>query len=441
MQMITSYQEAVAYLDAHIGRGMHPGLERINGLLDLMGRPDQAYPIAHIAGTNGKTSTARMTTMLLVAHGLTTGTFISPHLERVEERFSLNGFIATPEQFVQAVADVAVFAGIYEQRFDAELSYFELTAAVAFSWFSDQAADAAVIEVGLGGRLDATNACSGVVAVLTEVGLEHQEYLGDTLELIAAEKLAIVEPGATLVTGPLADQVWPVVDEVVARQGVVDLRYGRDFRVEGATRAIDGWHLDVTGVHGTYEEIHLPIRGRHQTVNFALAVAAAEAMIGRDLDPTAVVDAAEVMSAPGRLEPVATSPYVLLDGAHNPDGFVALADALREEYPTMTWVLLTGAMRDKDIEAMYPRLAGMVDHVVVTQAPTPNALPAADLAGRMRPLIGADADAVADPVEALALARELAGPQGSVIVAGSLYLVGEIRSAIKGDGEVQRNER
>jgi dihydrofolate synthase / folylpolyglutamate synthase len=439
--LITTYDEAVAYLDAHIGRGMHPGLERINGLLDLMGRPDQAYPIAHIAGTNGKTSTSRMTTMLLVAHGLTTGTFISPHLERVEERFSLNGYIASPEQFVRAVADVAAFADIYEERFEAQLSYFELTAAVAFSWFADQAADAAVIEVGLGGRLDATNACSASVAVLTQVGLEHQEYLGDTVELIAAEKLGIVEPGATLITGKLVDDVWPVVDRVVAERQATEHRFGRDFTIEGAVRAVDGWHLDIAGVHGTYEEIHLPIRGRHQSVNFAVAVAAAEAMIGRELDHGAVVDAASVMSAPGRLEPIGWAPFVLLDGAHNPDGFVALSHALREEYPTVTWVLLTAAMQDKDIESMYPRLAGMVDHVVVTQTPSPNAIPADDLAAGMRPLIGADAEAVTDPEAALARARELAGESGSVLVAGSLYLVGIIRSAIKGDGQAQRNER
>lgn len=439
--MITTYAEAIAYLDAHIGRGMHPGLERINGLLDLMGRPDQAYPIVHVAGTNGKTSTARMTTMLLVAHGLTTGTFISPHLERVEERISLNGYVATPEQFVQAISDVAAFADIYEERFQAELSYFELTAAMAFSWFADQAADAAVIEVGLGGRLDATNACSGVVAVLTEIGLDHQEYLGNTLGSIATEKLAIVDPGATLVTGPLADEVWPVVDRVVAAQGAIDLRYGRDFRVESATRAVDGWHLAVSGVHATYEDIHLPVRGRHQTVNFAVSLAAAEAMIDRELDHDAVVDAASVMSTPGRLESVASSPYVLLDGAHNVDGFTVLGHALREEYPTTTWVLVTGAMRDKDVEAMYPKLAGMVDHVVVTQAASPNAIPAAELAGRMRPWIGADAEAVPDPADALERARLLAGSDGNVLVTGSLYLVGAIRAAVSGGQSAHPNER
>lgn len=439
--MISTYDEAIAYLDAHIGRGMHPGLERINGLLDLMGRPDRAYPIVQVGGTNGKTSTSRMATMLLVAHGLTTGTFISPHLERVEERISVNGYVATTEQFIQAVADVAAFADIYEERSRVELSYFELTAAMAFAWFADQAADAAVIEVGLGGRLDATNACSAAVAVITEVGLDHQEYLGDTRPLIAAEKLAIVEQGATLVTGPLDADVWPVVDDVVARQSAIDLRYGRDFRVEGASRAVDGWHLDIAGVHATYEEIHLPIRGRHQTVNFAIAVAAAEAMIGRELDHGAVVDAAEVTTSPGRMEPVGTAPFILLDGAHNPDGFTALAAAVREEYPTTTWILLTGAMKDKDIEGMYPRLAGLIDAVVVTQPPSPHATPADELAGRMRPLIGADAEPVADPLAALARARQLAGESGSILVTGSLYLVGEIRAAVMGGGEVQRNER
>ena len=157
------YEQAVAYLDGHIGRGMEPGLSRITGLLDLMGNPEAGYPIVHVAGTNGKTSVTRMAGMLAVAHGLTTGTFTSPHLERIEERLSLNGHTATPEQFAQAVADVAAFAGIYEERSGSAPTYFELTAAMAFAWFADQAVDLAVVEVGLGGRLDATNAAHASV--------------------------------------------------------------------------------------------------------------------------------------------------------------------------------------------------------------------------------------------------------------------------------------
>ena len=439
--MIRTYQEAVDYLDRHIGRGMHPGLERITGLMDLMGRPDRAYPIVHVAGTNGKTSTARMTTMLLVAHGLTTGTFVSPHLERIEERISLNGFVASAEQFTQAVADVAAFADIYEERFEAPLSYFELTAAMAFAFFADQAADAAVVEVGLGGRLDATNVCEGQVAVLTEVGLEHTEYLGDTIELITAEKLGIVENGATLVTGDLVVDAWPVVESVVAERGATELRFGRDFHIEAASRSIHGWRLAVSGVHGTYEDIHLPIHGRHQTVNFATAVAAAEALMDRGLDPDAVVDAASVMSAPGRMEPLATEPLVLADGAHNPDGFEALGAALREEFPSTTWTLLTGAMRDKDVETMYASLSGLIDHTVTTNVDSPNAIGAEELRTRLLPVIGSKIEAITDVATALAHARDIAGSDGSVLVAGSLYLVGVVRALLAGAAGPHPNER
>jgi dihydrofolate synthase/folylpolyglutamate synthase len=439
--LISSYEEAVAYLERHIGRGLVPGIGRIGALLEMMGQPQTAYPIIHVAGTNGKTSTARMATMLLVAHGLTTGTFTSPHLERIEERIGLNGYVATPEQFVQAVADVAAFADIYEKRTGEGLTYFELTAAMAFAWFADQAADAAVIEVGLGGRLDATNACDGQVAVLTEVGLEHQEYLGDTIEKIAVEKLGIVKGGSTLVTGPLQPSLVRTVTDITTERDARLLRYGVDFGIEGSARALGGWQLDIAGVESTYEEIHLPIHGRHQTLNLAVAVAAVEALLGRALDPDAVRDAASVMSSPGRLEPVAAEPLVMLDGAHNPDGFAALGSALREEFPGIRWVLVTGAMTDKDIVDMYPRLEGLLSAVVTTQSDSPNAIPASVLSQRMTDLVTVPVEHVTDPGAALERARELAGSGGSVLVAGSLYLAGIIRSLTRGDGSVQPNER
>jgi dihydrofolate synthase/folylpolyglutamate synthase len=320
------------------------------------------------------------------------------------------------------------------------LSYFEISAAMAFAFFADEAADAAVVEVGLGGRLDATNVCAGAVSVITEIGLDHQEYLGDTIEEITAEKLGIVEPGSILVTGPLVDEAWPVVEAMCRERDVTELRYGRDFHLEDVTQALDGWRLSVAGVHETYPDIHLPIHGRHQTINFAVAVAAVEAMTERALDPEAVIDAAAVMSSPGRMEPVAVDPFVLLDGAHNPDGFKALGHALREEFPTTTWILVTGAMDDKDIESMYPELAGLIEHVVVTSVDSPRAIDPDDLAHRMRPLIGADTEVVPTPTRAIERAREEAGPEGNVLVAGSLYLVGAVRSAIKGESAVQPNE-
>lgn len=438
--MSFTYDEAIAYLDAHIGQGVKPGLERMRGLLEMMGHPEEGYPIIHVAGTNGKTSVSRMSTMLLVAHGLTTGTFISPHLQRIEERISVNGFDADREQFAQAVYDVAAFADLYEERFE-PLTYFELTAAMAFAFFADQAVEAAVVEVGLGGRLDATNVVEGDVAVLTGVGLEHTEFLGDTLELIAREKLAIVEEGSVLVTGPLVREVEVVAREVAEEKGARLFRYGADFRVEESARALGGWNLTIEGIHGQYDDLYLPVHGRHQTINLAVAIAAVESLLDRALDHDAAVDAVSVVRSNGRMEPVGTDPLVMLDGAHNPDGFRALAVALAEEFPTTKWVLLLGAMADKDLEGMIEPVAKRLAAVVTTRVESPRAEEPDRLAERIRPLVDAPVHPAGSPDQALGLARELAGPDGSVLVSGSLYLVGEMRSRILGEDPPARNER
>lgn len=436
-----SYEEAVDYLNAHIGRGMHPGLETISGLLDLMGNPEDSYPIVHIAGTNGKTSVARMVTFLCVAHGLTTGTFTSPHLESVQERVSINGEETGRGEFAQAVFDTKAFADIYEERTGRAVSYFELTAALAFSWFADQAVDVGVIEVGLGGRLDATNAARGSVAVLTSVGMDHAEYLGDTVELIAREKLAIVEEGCTLVAGPLPDTVVAIAEEV-CRDRAAELRlYGRDFRLDGALKGVGGWQIDVEGTQSVYEEIFLPLHGRYQTINFSVAIAAVEALTNRALDGEAVIDAATIMKNPGRMELMETNPPLMLDGAHNADGFAVLAQSLAEEYPTIRWVVVTAAMEDKDLRSMWQPLAPRLLGVVASQVDSPRARPAADLGATLEPLVGTTpVTVVADPVSALEHARTLAGEGDGILVTGSLYLVGAIRAHLTGS-KTTPNER
>lgn len=439
MTDLMSYPEAVAWLDAHVGRGVHPGLERIAGLLDLMGNPEDGYPIIHVAGSNGKTSVARIATMILAGHGLTTGTFTSPHLERVEERIGLNGTSATPEQFAQAAYDVSVFADIFEQRTGTGLTYFELTTAMAFAFFADQAVNAAVVEVGLGGRLDATNAAHGDVSVLTSIGLEHTEYLGDTVELIAREKLAIVEEGSVIVVGALPPDAERVAHEVSAAKSARLFRYGHDFRIDAAARAVGGWSVDIEGIHGRYEDLFLPLHGRHQTVNLAVAVAAVEALLERELDAGGLADAVSVVTSPGRMEPVEAG--WLLDGAHNPDGFAALGAALAEEFASVRWVVVLGAMEDKDLAAMLPALAGRVDAVVATRPDSPRALAADRLAAAAGELLGVRTEAVDDVAAALARAREIAGPDNPVLVTGSLYLVGPARSLLLGHPAAQRNER
>lgn len=428
-----NYSDALSYLDAHIGAGMQPGLERIQLLVETMGSPHLGIPVIHVAGTNGKTSTTRLAALLLVTHGLSTGTFISPHLERVEERLGVNGRIATPDEFAQAITDVAAFADILEGRNQARFSYFELTTAMAFAFFADQAVETAVIEVGLGGRLDATNVVEADVAVLTGIDLDHTEYLGTTVEAIAAEKLAIAGPDSILVSGPLEPSVFEIAEQTARTLGIQHRAYGRDFAVD-ARRAVKGWQIDIHGAEADYEGLHLPVHGRHQTVNAAVAVASVEALLGRRLDREAVAEATVVYDTPGRMEPVAGEPLILLDGAHNSGGFRTLEAALAEEFPTTKWVLVIGVMGDKDLESMVGQVAGRLEAVIATSVGGERAVAAADVADRIARLVPLPVEAVGDPTAALEVARQRAGGDGAVLVAGSLYLVGAVRKAARANG-------
>lgn len=435
------YLAAVAYLDSHVGQGMKPGLDRITQLLDLMGNPESGYPIIHLAGTNGKTSTSRILAMILAEQGLTTGFFTSPHLERVEERIGVGGIHASPEQFAQAVTDVAGFADIFESRGTEKLTYFELTAAIAFAWFAEIAANVGVVEVGLGGRLDATNAAHGDVAVLTSIGFDHMEFLGSTIEEITMEKLGIVKDGTKLVTGPLPDPSFAVAERVVAERQVTHMAYERDFRVEGASPAVGGWVCEIAGLEADYDEVFLPLLGRHQTINLAVAIAAAEALRGKPLDADALRNGAASVRSPGRLEPIDSLPLVVLDGAHNPQGFEALAHALAESFATRKWVLLVGAMKDKALAEMLVHLKGKVEAVVTTSSGSERSMSAAEVLAVANNVLAIDSQAESDPSAALELARKWAGRDGGVIVAGSLYLVGTIRSLVNGEPAPLRNER
>ncbi len=424
------YSEALAYLDRHIELGVKPGLERIEGLLEDMGNPHQGYPVIHVAGTNGKTSTSRLSTLLLVAHGLRTGTYISPHLQRVEERLSIDGRVATEEEFALAVSDVAAFAELREASDPESNTYFELTTAAAFAFFADKAVSAAVLEVGLGGRLDATNVVDAEVCVLTSIGIEHTEYLGNDVATIAGEKVAIAGLNSILVTGPLPEPALEVAETRARELGIQHRHYGKDFSVLDAERAVGGWLVTIEGAEDTYEDIFLPLHGRYQLVNLANAVAATEAFIGSKLDPESVLDAAAAATMPGRMEPLGTNPFVLVDGAHNADGMTVLSESLREEFPTTRWQLVLGVMGDKNVEAMVERLAPLVDQIVATAPRSERSVEPGLLAERVRKLVDVPVLVAGEVQDALDMARAEAGPEGAVLVAGSLYLVGEVREIL-----------
>lgn len=424
------YEQAVGFLDAHIGMGMQPGLERIRTLMEMMGDPQTAYPIIHITGSNGKTSVSRMATSLLVSHGLRVGTFVSPHLEVVEERLALDGVAASPDEFAQAVHDLVPFVEIFESRSDVRPTYFELTAALAYSYFAANAVDVAVVEVGLGGRLDATNVGDGAVAVLTGISLEHTAWLGNSIEEIAAEKLAIAKPGSVLVTGRLPEEVLPMA---VARAADLDIghrRFGAEFHPEFVTMAVGGWSGTVSGVYETYDDLYLPVHGRHQFDNLSVAVAAVEELTGRPLDPDAVRQGAAAVTAPGRLEVIRSEPLLVIDGAHNPDAFARLGESLVTEFPPADWILVIGAMSDKDLDTMLSHLRGSVARVVATAVDYERATPTDRVAEVAARVLGVPVDTAASVPEAVARARDLAGKDGAVLVTGSLYIVGEARTAL-----------
>lgn len=424
------YEAAVAFLDRRIGYGIRPGLERIQHLLGLMGDPHLSYPVIHVAGTNGKTTVVRMIADILGAHGLFTGSFTSPHLHRVEDRYAVGGTSFGPTHLARAVEDIAPFVMMQEEQLGEAPTYFELTAALGFAAFAVDAVDVAVVEVGLGGRFDATNVVEADVSVITGIALDHMSYLGDTQQKIAAEKAAILKNGGALVSGPLSDEATAAVAARVAETSSGWNRSGQEFRISDVTRDERGWVVTIDGVYATYGELVLGIHGRHQTTHLATAVAACEAFFGRALDPNAVREAAATVRSPGRLEEAGLSPTILLDGAHNEEGFQGLALSLDEEFDEEKWVLVLGVRGKRDVGVLVEPLRDKVSRVIGTQAEDPMAVNAETVATASVNTLGVPvevADSVPTAVEAAVAA--VAENEG-VLVAGSLYVIGEARHAL-----------
>ena len=425
-----NYDQAVAYLDRHIGLGWKPGLERIGRLVEIMGSPHRRCPVIHVAGTNGKTTVTRAVASIVNSLGLKAGAYTSPHLQRVEERFEAAGEVATPEQFAQAVEDVVPFADLLEAEIGERPTYFELTTAAAFAHFANEAVDVGAVEVGMGGRLDATNVVESEVAVLTGISIDHAEYLGHTIAEIAGEKLAILKPGGTLITGHLAEEVEQVADRQVDQVGTVRRTLGSDFRIEDLRMSVGGWAMDLEGLYGYYEDLYVPLHGQHQAANAAVAVAAVEQLFGRSLPEDAVREGLAVLRAPARTEVVSRSPLVVIDGAHNPEACEALVRTLRQELPPVAWTLVIGAFRDKDIHAMLRPFAGLAAKVIATAADHERATdPAGLVQVIVRVLPGIPVSSVDRVTGAVELAMEWTGAGEAIVVAGSLYVAGEARSS------------
>jgi dihydrofolate synthase/folylpolyglutamate synthase len=375
--------------------GMRFGLDRMRRLLTALGSPQEQFSAIHVVGTNGKSSTVRMCAALLDAHGVRTGAFLSPHLATFAERIRIGDADLEPDAFGAAVQRAAAAAAKVDRTLEPgdRVTQFELVTAAAFAELARRRVEVAVVEAGLGGRHDATNVLAAPVCVLTNVGLEHTRWLGPTVADIAREKLAVVPAGATLVLGPVDDEV-------------------RDLAV-------------ATGAHIVEpERVQTALLG-YQATNFAVAAAAARAYLG-DLDDRVVAQVAGRVRVPGRMQVVAEAPLTVYDGAHNPSGVEALAAALPDLVGARRLVAVVSILDDKDAASMLRALVGKTAGAVFTSSRNPRALPPATLASLAAQLGGPASEIVPDPHAAVARAKELAGPDGAVIATGSIYLVADL---------------
>jgi dihydrofolate synthase/folylpolyglutamate synthase len=425
--------EALAWLDAHIDFEKHmprrrlvPTLDGMRALCALLGEPQDSIPSIHITGTNGKGSTSAMVSTLFLSKGLSVGTYTSPNLHTVAERIARNGEAIDDAALTEVLGELALLESLLEDR----PTRFELLTAAALSWFATEAVDAMVVEVGLGGTWDCTNVVDGDVAILTNVSFDHTDVLGPTLEGIAEDKAGIIKPNSRVVVGELAPNLLDIVltraDEVGAASVWVA---GRDFGCVSNRVAVGGRVVSLWTPGGRYEDVLIPLHGAHQGANAAVALAAAEAFFGDALAPDVVEEGFAAVRVPGRLEVLGRRPLLLVDGAHNAAGMMALGAALTEEFAIEgTAVAVVGVLTGRDPSAMLEPLAIAGVRVVVACEPeSPRAMPVAEVAEAGRSF-GLTVYEEPDVRDALRVARGMVDADGLVVVAGSLYVVGTARA-------------
>ncbi len=418
-------------------------LQKIRDLMDVLGSPQRAYPAIHLTGTNGKTSTARMVDSLLRAHGLHTGRYTSPHLETVRERISLDGEPISEERLVDVYREVEPLADLIDARVAEPLTYFDLTTAMAYAAFADAPVDVAVVEVGMGGEDDATNVIDAAVAVILPIGLDHTEFLGDTIEDIAWAKAGIIHKGATVITALQTEEALRPLLERSAEMGATVAREGSEFGVVERLQAIGGQQLTLQGLGGIYDDIFLPLFGAHQAQNAAVALAAVEAFLGagkdKQLEKELVREGFATVDSPGRLERVRSAPAILLDGAHNPHGMAATVNALEEDFSFRHLVAVVAVLGDKDVSGLLDLLEPVAARIVVTQNSSPRSMPLDELAQLATDIFGEDRVTVAQNMpdaieEAVVLAEEDASGELSgvgVLITGSIVTVADARKLLR----------
>ncbi len=402
--------------------------------LELLGDPQRMYGVIHIAGTNGKTSTARITESLLRAHGLRTGLMTSPHLHRVNERIVIDGEHISDRMLADNWADVEPFIAMVDAELIANseppLSYFEALTVLTFACFADAPVDVAVVEAGMGGEWDSTNVADGDVAVLTPIAMDHVEHLGPTLRDIARTKSGIIKPASRVVSALQSDEAWDEIVTACTRFEAPLAVFDRDFFLTSAEPAVGGQLLSVSGLAGQYRDLFLPLLGDHQASNAALAIAAVESFLGSGTLPMGaevVEEGIGLASSPGRMQIIGSHPTILVDAAHNPHGAESLTRALMTSFSFDKVICVLGILQEKDVVGIVEALDPVVDHFVVTQSQSDRALSVADLADTVAEIAGPDrVDARPTSDEAMARALDLAGTEGGVVVTGSITLVAEV---------------
>jgi dihydrofolate synthase/folylpolyglutamate synthase len=415
-----------------------PTLERIQALVDALGSPQLSYPTIHIGGTNGKTTTSRMVDSLLFSMGLRTGRFTSPHLETYRERIAINGEPIDPKDLIFTYNDIAAYFDFIDSKFDNPVSFFEAVTALAFAAFAEHPIDIGIIEVGMGGEWDATNVVKADVSIITPIGLDHMDYLGNTLTEIASTKAGIIKEGGFAVLSQQEPEVAVELLRKAAEVGADVAREGVEYSVISRAVAIGGQLLTIQGLKGVYDEIFIPLHGKHQASNAAAALVAVEVFFGEnELDIDAVREGFAQVKSPGRCEVIHRDPTIILDAAHNPHGSVALHQTLNSEFTFDEIIGVVGVMGDKDARGILVNFEKFMDSIIVTKNSSHRAMDVSDLEKLTIEIFGADRVHSAPNLEAAiekALKdsiRPLSDESLGIVVTGSVVTVGEARTYVK----------
>ena len=415
-----------------------PTLERISALVDMLGSPQLTYPTIHIGGTNGKTTTSRMVDSLLFEMGLRTGRFTSPHLESYLERICINGQPIDAKEMIFSFNDISPYLDLMDTKFDNPISFFESITALAFDAFAEHPIDVGVIEVGMGGQWDATNVVDADVSVIMPIGLDHMEYLGNTIAEIATTKAGIIKEQGFVV---LAQQEPEAAVELLRRAAEVGAdvaREGLEYSIDSRAIAVGGQLISITGLRGHYDDIFLPLHGKHQASNAAAALIAVEAFFGeQDLDIDAVRAGFANVTSPGRCEIIHRDPTIILDAAHNPHGAKAIAETIQSEFTFDDVTGIVALMADKDALGILQALEPIMNQIIVTTNSAARSMAVGDLEALATQIFGADrvfaqptlTDAIDKAIKDSV--RPLSEESLAILITGSVVTVGEARTAVR----------